>query len=209
MKPNGKSGTKSRKFTQSPHKHILINLSYHSDIIMKKLIVLALILAPALSIAQTATVNVTTTIRDAFALTKVDDLVYGNVEAGDAVSVLATTNVATNAGSTAKRAVITSTATTATVYTVSGLSISGQTATPTILLPYVSGGGTTPAANITVTLNFAVNSASPTAYTLNTTTGATLATGNTLYIGGSFTAPTGDSIGGLYSGALTVSAIYL
>ena len=173
---------------------------------MKKLLILALVLAPAVISAQSTTpVVVSTTIRAAFALTTVDELVFGNVEAGDVVSVTATTNALSNAGSTAKRAVITSTAAAATVYTISGLGFSSNV----ITLPYVSGGGASPAANIAVTLNYAVDSASPTSYTPGTSTGASGTAGNTLYIGGSFTAPTGDSVGALYSGSITVGAVYL
>jgi hypothetical protein len=192
---------------QAYNKHAFNNLFQpHLDKPMKKLLILALVLAPAVVSAQeTVNVTVSTTIRDAFALTKVDDLVFGNVQAGDAVSVTATTNALSNTGSTGKRAVITSTAASATVYTFSGL---GYTA-GVIDLPYVSGGGVSPATEIEVTLNFAVNSASPTSYTPGTTTGASGTAGNTLYIGGSFTAPTGDSVGALYSGAITVSAVYL
>jgi hypothetical protein len=195
---------------QAYNKTLSTTFQPYFDKPMKKLLILALALAPAVASAQsTTTFTASTTIRDAFALTKVADLAFGNVESGAAVSIASATDEKT-AGSTATRAVITSTAASATVYTISGLSISGQTATPTISLPYVSGASGTPDANITVTLNFAVNSASPTAYTLNTTTGASADTGNTLYIGGSFTAPsTAGSVGGLYSGTLTVSAVYL
>lgn len=174
---------------------------------MKKLLILAFALAPALAYAQpeTASVTVSTTIRDAFELTKVDDLVFGNVQAGDNVSITATTNALLGAGSTGKRAVITSNAASATVYTISGLGY----AAGVIDLPYVSGGGVSPATEIEVTLNFAVDSASPVSYTPGTTTGASNTAGNTLYIGGSFTAPSGDSVGALYSGAITVTAVYL
>jgi hypothetical protein len=176
---------------------------------MKKLLILALALAPAVASAQeTANVTVSTTIRDAFALTKVDDLVFGQVQAGDAVSVTATTNALSNTGSSAKRAVITSTAASATVYTFSGMSYSSGV----IQLPYVSGAfdELNNVDQIAVTLSFAVNSGSPTSYTPGTTTGATTTAGNTLYIGGSFTAPSdAESIGGLYSGTLVVSAVYL
>jgi hypothetical protein len=191
---------------QAYNKHAFNNLFQpHLDKPMKKLLILALVLAPAVVSAQTANVTVSTTIRDAFDLTKVDDLVFGNVQAGDAVSVTATTNALSNTGSTGKRAVITSTAASATVYSISGL---GYTA-GVIDLPYVSGGGVSPATEIEVTLNFAVDSASPVSYTPGTSTGASGTAGNTLYIGGSFTAPTGDSVGALYSGAITVTAIYL
>jgi hypothetical protein len=174
---------------------------------MKYLLLLLLFLCipVAVSAQEQANVLINTTIQDAFSLTKVDDLVFGQVQAGDVVSVASVTNAVSNTGSDAKRATITSTALSATVYTVSGLGFSSNV----IQLPYVSGGGVSPASAIAVTLNFAVNSGSPTTYTLGSSTGAGTAAENTLYIGGTFTAPTGDSIGATYSGTIVVSAVYL
>jgi hypothetical protein len=196
---------------QAYNKHAFNNpFQPHLDNPMKKLLIFALALAPAVVSAQeTANVTVSTTIRDAFALTKVDDLVFGQVQAGDVVSVTSTTNALSNTGSSGKRAVITSTAASATVYTVDGPGIADAlTANPTIDLP-IDGAVGSAQATIEVTLNFAVDSASPTAYTPGTTTGASNTAGNTLYVGGSFTAPTGDSIGRTYTGSITISAVYL
>lgn len=175
---------------------------------MKKLFILFLFIVtiPFVASAQeTITVDVSTTIQDAIALTKVSDLTFGTVQAGDVVSVNAVTNSLSNAGSTATRGTITSTATIATVYTVSGLNFNANV----IELPYVSGGGVSPAPFVSVTLNYAINSDTPVSYTLGTSTNATTATENTFYIGGTFTAPSGDSVGALYSGSLTVSVVYL
>lgn len=184
-----------------------LNMHKTTRMIQKTIILLiSLLFLPLLVFGQeTVNVNVSTTIQDAIALTKVDDLVFGVVQAGDVVSVSSTTNALSNTGSTAKRATITSSTTLPTVYTFSGLGFTNNV----ISLPYVSGGGVAPAASISVTLNYAVNSTSPATYVPGTSTGANTAAGNTLYIGGTFTAPTGDSVGATYSGAITVSVIYL
>lgn len=175
--------------------------------IQKTLVLLiVLLLFPVIVMAQeTINVNVSTTIQDAITLTKVDDLAFGLVQAGDVVSMSSVTGTGSNVGSTAKRALITSSTALPTIYTFSGLGFNNNV----INLPYVSGGGVAPASSISVTLNYAVNSTSPTAYSPGTSTAANAATGNTLYIGGTFTAPSGDSVGATYLGAMTVSVIYL
>jgi hypothetical protein len=174
---------------------------------MKKLLILALVLAPAVVSAQeTANVAVSTTIRAAFTIAQVSDLVFGQVQADDVVSVNAETGAISNTGSSATRGKVTATATGALVYTISS-SDPYNTGTQVLTVPRTT--GASGATSIAVTLSFAVDETDEVAYTPGTTTGAVDSDGNTLWIGGSFTAPAAASIGNVYSSTITVSAVYL
>jgi hypothetical protein len=187
---------------------------------MKKLLLALFIAAPVLGFTQEqATVNVSTTINPTFTITKVDDLVFGNVQTGDAVSVDALTGDASNAGNNASRAVITSTATLPIAYSISGTAVSGTNVTLSNggAITYIDplGDLDDPAniesdtrGTITVSLSFAINEADPVAYTLGTSTGGADEEDNTLYIGGGFTAPSIITGFNSYSATITVSAVY-
>jgi len=175
------------------------------EFIMKKLFILALALAPVASMAQaTQEVTVNTTIRAAITLNKTSDLVFGQVEMGDAVSITAHTDAKSNTGSSATRAVITTTSETAVAYTFSGNHLSGNT----LSLQKTAGPETAPA-TLNVTLNYGFNSTTPTSYTPGNSTAGTTTAMNTLYIGGSFNAPAEDAAGAVYSTTLTVTANYM
>lgn len=174
---------------------------------MKKLLILALALAPAVASAQeTATVDVSTTIRAAFTITKAADLVFGQVQADDVVTVNAVTGDITNTSSVGARGKVTSTASGALVYTITSAD-PYNSGTQVLTVPRTT--GAVGAANIAVTLSFAVDETDEVSYTPGTTTGALDTDGNTLWIGGTFTAPSAASIGNVYSSTITVSAVYL
>ena len=173
---------------------------------MKKLLLaLSLLLFPAFVYGQeTAEVSVTTSILDAFTITKVSDLSFGNVQASDVVTVNPLTAVVTNGGQSAGVGKVTATATLPLAYTFSAnTTLTGNDLTLTRTV------GTVGEANVTVTLSFGIGETSPVGYTPGASTGASTAAGNTLWIGGTFTAPSSLSVGNSYSATLTVSAIYL
>jgi hypothetical protein len=196
---------------QAYNKHAFNNpFQPHLDNPMKKLLILALALAPAVVSAQeTANVAVSTTIRAAFTISQASDLVFGQVQAEDVVTVNALTGAITNTGSSATRGKVTSTATGALVYTISteDVNASYNTGTQVFTVPRTS--GASGATDIEVTLSFAVDETDEVSYTPGSSTGATDADGNTLWIGGTFTAPTAASIGNVYSSTIKISAVYL
>jgi hypothetical protein len=173
---------------------------------MKKLLLaLSLLLFPAFLYGQeTVDVSVTTSILDAFSLTKVSDLTFGNVQASDVVTVNPLTAAITNGGQSASVGKVTATATSPLVYTFSAnTTLTGNDLTLNRTV------GSSGAADVTVTLSFGIGETSPVAYTPGTSTGASDSDGNTLWIGGTFTAPSSLSVGNSYSATITVSAIYL
>jgi hypothetical protein len=190
---------------------------------MKKILLALFIAAPALGVAQeTATVNVSTNINPAFTISATD-LVFGEVSVGDEVTVSAITGDATNAGSTAARAVITATADLPLSWTISGSDVTGTQVTlsnagvityvdPDIIDPILLNDPANIVSDtrrtITVSLSFAIDENDPVAYTLGETTGASSVEENTFYIGGTFTAPAIVGTVNNYTGSITVSAIY-
>jgi len=174
---------------------------------MKKLLILALALAPAVASAQEyANVTVSTTIRAAFTITNAANLVFGQVQAEDVVTVNAVTGAVTNTSSVGARGKVTSTAAGALVYTITS-SDPYDSGTQVLTVPRTTGAGG--AANIAVTLSFAVDETDEVSYTPGATTGAVDTDGNTLWIGGTFTAPTAASLNNVYSSTIVVAAVYL
>jgi hypothetical protein len=188
--------------TKNPQKFPKTQQKRH---IMKKVLLSILFLIPAFAVAQeTANVAVNTTVNASFALTHGDDLVFGNVQAADVVTVNATTGAATNAGSTAKRGRITTNTALPLAYSISGTDVVGTPASPSITLRNPDNDG------LTVSLTFAVKEFSTAGYTLGASTASASNADNTLYIGGTFTAPAVDPTpaNNTYTGTITVSAVY-
>lgn len=172
---------------------------------MKKLLILALVLAPVIATAQDqTTVNVTTTIRGAFTLSPTN-LAFGNVQAGTETSI-SILDAQSNVGNTASRGAVELDGTTADViYNITSANLNEANGT-TLTIPYSTGSGSeTP---LVITLVYGRNPSSAVSYDPgNATTGTTDAE-RSLVIGGTFTAVTGQATN-VYSAALTVSVIYI
>ncbi len=175
---------------------------------MKKLFILALVLAPAVINAnppENANVVVSTTIQGAFTLTP-QNLTFGNVQENTLVTIT-TAGVATDAGSAAARGqVALSGSTGAVIYTVTGTHLNATNGT-TLTIPVADVGDGATDDDLVVTLSYGQGTGTPAAYTPgNATTGGTDAE-RSLVIGGSFTAAAG-SAGHTFSTTINVSVVY-
>jgi hypothetical protein len=193
---------------QAYNKHAFNNLFQpHLDNPMKKLLILALVLAPAVASAQSenADVIVSTTIRGAFTLTP-QNLAFDNVQENTAVSIT-TAGVATNAGNGATRGQVVLSGTTGQViYTVTSPQLNATNGT-TLTIPVADVGDGATDDDLVVTLTYGRNTSSPVAYTPGTATAGANDVERSLVIGGSFTSAAG-SAGHTFSSTLNITVIY-
>lgn len=171
---------------------------------MKKVLFTLLFALPVMAMAQqSANVDVSTTIQGEFTIVQAEDLVFGTVRAEDVVTVNPVNNTSTNAGATAQRAQLDINNGFGTLnISISGLGFSSNS----ITLPRTT--GTAGAANLTVNLTYAVSEDGGTNVTSFTDLTSVPAAVDRFYIGGTFTAPDAASAGNVYSGVITISAVY-
>lgn len=162
---------------------------------MKKVLFTLLFALPVMAMAQSAEVNVSASVEGTLTLTKVSDLVFGNIADAETAAVVSAIDPANNANvsTAASRAAITANATTPITYTIPA------SATLTSI---------TTSDQITVDLSFAIG-ATPTAYTSGNSTNASVAADNNLFIGG--TIPSNQMTGKegqAFTGSITVTAVF-
>jgi hypothetical protein len=170
---------------------------------MKKLLILALALAPAVISAQTnpVNVNVTTSVRAAFTLTAVSALNFGVVETDVLPAIDVVAGTGTGTGSVFSRGNVTAAATTAAIiYT-------GLPASVTLT-------DLTPAVDSPATINVDLTYARGTTPELQSLSGGTITTTGgganaQLWIGGEITTALTLAAGNDYTGTITVTATYL
>lgn len=165
---------------------------------MKKLLFALMFALPVMAVAQTTQeVNVSATVEGTLTLTKVSDLVFGNIADADEDAVVDAIDTGDNenVGSGATRAQINTNVATPITYTVP--------ATATLE-------SSTTADEIIVNLSYAIGQTSPSSYTTGSSTNASSTDDNTLYIGGTIPSTQMENKEGQsFQGTITVTANFL
>ncbi|MCC5926770.1 MAG: DUF4402 domain-containing protein [Bacteroidetes bacterium] len=170
---------------------------------MKKILFTLLFALPVMAMAQSSDVNVYASVNDAITLTKVSDLVFGNITDTSTDAVIAADGTITNTGTAATPAQITSSAVNSVVYSITGAKFDPVS---NVLTLDEVGTGTS---ELEVLLSYGIGENAAT-YTPGNGTGASgSATANTLSIGGTIAAAdlqaaTGNS----FTGQITVTASF-